>query len=143
MRKRISGGDAQRHVLDHARRPLVRKRISGGDAQRRSDWQDVVERWRESGQSVRAFCRAEGLREWTFYFWRRKLAHRGHRAQRQPGIRSPGATFLPVKLVRDDPGGAAPGIEIVLPHGRVVRVRAGFDRQALAEVLAVLEARPC
>lgn len=121
----------------------MRKRISGGEAQKRRYWQDVVGRWRESGQSVRAFCRAEGLREWTFYFWRRELARRGHRVDRQPGLRSPGATFLPVKLVRDEPGGAAPGIEIVLAHGRVVRVRAGFDREALAEVLAVLEGRPC
>jgi hypothetical protein len=35
------------------------------------------------------------------------------------------------------------GVEIVLTHGRSVRVRAGFDRQMLADVLAVLEARPC
>ena len=84
----------------------MRKRISGGEVQRQSYGQDVVGRWRESGESVRAFCRAEGLRESTFYFWRRELARRGHRVDRQPGIRSPGATFVPVKLVRDDPGGA-------------------------------------
>lgn len=121
----------------------MKKRISGGDPQRRSYWQDVVRRWREGGQSVRAFCRAEGLRESAFYFWRRELACRGHRARRQPGSASPGPAFLPVKLVRDNPAEAAQGIEIVLTHGRVVRVRAGFDRQALADVLAMLEVRPC
>jgi hypothetical protein len=35
------------------------------------------------------------------------------------------------------------GVEIVLAQGRTVRVRPGFDRQALADVLAVLEGRPC
>ena len=38
---------------------------------------------------------------------------------------------------------ATHGVEIVLAHGRTVRVRAGFDRQTLADVLAVLEVRPC
>jgi hypothetical protein len=38
---------------------------------------------------------------------------------------------------------APDGVEIVLAQGRTVRVRAGFDRATLAEVLAVLEARPC
>jgi hypothetical protein len=35
------------------------------------------------------------------------------------------------------------GVEIVLGSGRVVRVPPRFDRQTLADVLAVLEARPC
>ena len=34
-------------------------------------------------------------------------------------------------------------MEIVLGQGRTVRVQTGFDRQTLADVLAVLEARPC
>jgi len=35
------------------------------------------------------------------------------------------------------------GVEIILGQGRTVRVQAGFDRQTLAAVLAVLEVRPC
>ncbi len=38
---------------------------------------------------------------------------------------------------------ATRGVEIVLAQGRTVRVPTGFDRQTLAEVLAVLEVRPC
>ena len=33
-----------------------------------------MRRWREGGQSVRTFCRAENVRESAFYFWRRELA---------------------------------------------------------------------
>ena len=65
----------------------MKKRIRHGDPQRRSYWEEVVRRWREGGQSVRAFCRAEELRESAFYFWRHKLARGGHRT----GKRVPGA----------------------------------------------------
>jgi hypothetical protein len=38
---------------------------------------------------------------------------------------------------------AASGVEIILAHGCTVRVRSGFDRQTLVDVLTVLEVRPC
>jgi transposase-like protein len=165
----------------------MKKRIRRGDPQRRRYWEEVVRRCREGGQSVRAFCRAEELRESAFYFWRRKLA----RGSRRTGKRVPdavdgsqfqsrpaaptsrsstrvsprhGATpsFLPVHVVgpasrpvptnaaRRCPSGARPGaaeadrgVEIMLGQGCTVRVQAGFDRQTLAAVLAVLEVRPC
>ena len=146
----------------------MKKRIRRGDPQKQTYWEAVVRRWRESGQSVRAFCRVEGLRESAFYFWRRKLTRRGQRTRGRgaaaangsqpqarsamPALRSPrhGATpsFLPVHVVGPtsecpDMAEATRGVEIVLAQGRTVRVRAGFDRQTLADVLAVLEARPC
>jgi hypothetical protein len=34
-------------------------------------------------------------------------------------------------------------LEIALADGLVIRVRPGFDWQTLADVLAVLEVRPC
>ena len=67
--------------------------------------------------------------------------------------RDPATSFLPVQVVESpnpflgaaEPGQplAGQGVEIVLAQGRRVRVQAGFDRQTLAAVLAVLEARPC
>ena len=119
------------------------KRISGGDPQRQNYWQDVVRRWQKGGQSVRAFCQAEGLRESAFYFWRRRLAGRRPRVRRPPQASLPRPAFLPVQLLQDHPAPATHEIEIVLRHGRAVHVRAGFDRQTLADVVAVLEAQPC
>jgi transposase-like protein len=151
----------------------MKKRIRHGDPQRRSYWEEVVRRWREGGQSVRAFCRAEKLRESAFYFWRRKLTRGGRRSGKRvpdavdgshfqsrlatPTSRSSqrvsprhGATpsFLPlhvVGLAGSCPGAAEAdrGVEIILGQCRTVRVQAGFDRQTLAAVLAVLEVRPC
>lgn len=158
----------------------MKKRIRRSDPERRQHWEEVLRRWREGGQAVRAFCRAEGVQESAFYFWRRELARRdlrtaGHNSQAarddlgreeivaparrtsrapvaapapRPASRKPARprdspSFLPVRVVGPDVSQAACGVEIVLAHGRIVRVGAGFDRQTLADVLAMLEARPC
>jgi transposase-like protein len=141
----------------------VKKRIRHGDPERRRYWEEMVRRCRDSGQSVRAFCRAEGLRESAFYFWRRKLTQ-GGRAKAESGSlpqapavqsakpvlarQNPKPSFLPVHLVGPAsgcPGVAetAHGVEIILGPGCTVRVQAGFDRQTLADVLAVLEVQSC
>jgi transposase-like protein len=65
-------------------------------------------------------------------------------ASKRPSLpRCSTPSFLPVRVVEGPAAEAVGGVEIVLAHDRAVRVRAGFDRQTLAEVLAVLEARPC
>jgi hypothetical protein len=130
-------------------------------------WEEVVRRWRESGRSVREFCHSAGLRESAFYFWRRRLVRRdrqvggtrspaeaigatsaARRSKRASPLPCPPPSFLPLRVVEPSVTEAGPplavgGVEIVLGQGRTVRVRAGFDRQTLAEVLAMLEARPC
>lgn len=50
------------------------------------EWRAIVERWAGSGMSVRAFCRARGLSEPSFYAWRRTLAARD-RAMRDGAAR--------------------------------------------------------
>jgi len=139
-----------------------------GDPQRQDYWRELVRRWKESGRSVREFCRAEGLRESAFFFWRRRLggcsgsagtaSKRRHKASRLASARQSPAglsllrrntpSFLPVRVTasagdRPAAAGALPAVEIILARGRTVRVRAGFDRQTLADVLAVLEAPSC
>jgi hypothetical protein len=37
------------------------------------DWKKVFEKWRESGDSQRGFCRKEGITFSTFTYWRKKL----------------------------------------------------------------------
>ena len=135
----------------------------GGDSARRRYWREVVERWRQSGQSVRAFCEAEGVKEAAFYWWRQRLARRRPgqgRARHQqdsgpPGKRADGsksatgpdrqdaARFLPLQVTIDQARQPSSGVEIHWANGRSVRLCRQFDRQTLVEVLAVLEARPC
>lgn len=48
-------------------------RPAGSRSEREQHWRNVMERWRQSGLSVRAFCQAEGVNPPTFYWWRRQL----------------------------------------------------------------------
>lgn len=92
-------------------------------------WQHQLHLWRRSGLSVRRFCARHGLSEPSFYFWRRRLEPK-HPA------------FLPVRVVADTAPSSIP-VEVVLGNERRVRVRAGFDRNLLLQVVETLEGRPC
>ena len=124
-------------------------------------WRGHVAAWQRSGQSVRAYCRAEGLSEPSFYSWRRLLAERGlgaaggtecaggggasgqpAAARRQPADAVAISPFVPVRLVTEATTPTA-AVEVVLRGGRVVRVAAGFAAQTLREVVAALEDLPC
>jgi hypothetical protein len=144
-------------------------------------WRRTVRRQGRSGLSVRAFCQKQGVREAAFYFWRRELVRReaAEGAAKLALAERPGAAFVPVRLA-GIPAASAAGeavgravrageaaaavwrhgpasvpdagrIEIILSGGGRVHVAPPVDRQALADVLAVLsevgpggeEARPC
>ena len=141
----------------------MKKRVRQGGSERQMYWEEAMRRWKESGQSVRAFCHNEGVRESAFYFWRRELAQRSqstdavrksrppasplttasHSSERASARHSSAPSFLPVRVVEDVAAEATNGVEIILAHGCTVRVRSGFERQTLVDVLAVLEVRPC
>jgi transposase len=112
-------------------------------------WRGHLAAWRRSGQSVRAYCAAQGLSEPSFYSWRRVLTRperrRGKTAAGDGTPSTAGFTqpslFVPVRLVEDTTPAAA--IEVVLRGGRVLRVAAGFVAQTLREVVAALEDLPC
>jgi hypothetical protein len=61
------------------------KKQTERELQRQSRWQEVVRGQSLSGQSVRAYCKAAGIEESAFYWWRRELAQRGlQRGDRAP-----------------------------------------------------------
>ena len=100
-------------------------------------WRRAVAEWRRSGVTVRDYCSVESLAETAFYYWRRELARRD--GQAREGRRKGRPLFVPVQVRHETGSAARPLIEIVLSGGCVVRVRRGFDRQLLADVLALLE----
>lgn len=136
------------------------KRGRSGDPGKARRWRELVGRWQASGQTVREFCRSAEVRESAFYWWKRRLARRhagrgldrdaqASLPSRPADVRSSAASgdrpspggFLPVQVIMDQAMGS--GVEIHWDNGRTVRLHRGFDRQTLAEALAVLEARPC
>lgn len=81
----------------------------------------------ESGESLAAFARREGLSSERLYRWRAKLTKQAFvEIQRGP-------------VVTED-GGV---LEVVVATGRVVRVPSNFNASALQRLLAVLEADVC
>jgi hypothetical protein len=65
------------------------------------DWRRRIEDQRASGQSVRAWCLANGTREHSFYWWRARLGlsaeNRRRRARRK---RSAEASYSPVAFAK-------------------------------------------
>jgi len=97
---------------------------------RREYWQGVLARQASSGLSVKTFCAREHVSYQSYFVWKRKF--------REEPVQAKGAmTFAPVTVVAEAPAGTG-GMEILLPGDRRVVVHAPVDRQALADVLAVL-----
>jgi transposase len=114
-------------------------------------WRRTIRDQQRSGLAVRAFCLREGLKDWTFRWWRQELARRDRetsaasRGEQQGEPTESVPAFLPVRVADLEailPRQPSP-IEIVLTTGPVVRVPFGFDPSTLGQILAVLEGRPC
>ena len=103
------------------------------DRKKETFWRRMVRAQSGSGVSVRGWCRKHGLSEAGFHWWRRELARRD--------VERP--TFVPVRVMEDDPASTRGRIDIVLPGGRRVQVSGPVDRAMLADVLAVVEGRGC
>ena len=98
----------------------------------RQSWIDRLQRFASSGLSVTAFCRSEGVSYQSFYYWKHQLA-----AQPTPAADQP-PRLLPVHLL------AAPTpVEVVLPHGTVLRLCPGCDLAFVRSLLDILGDTPC
>jgi transposase-like protein len=110
-----------------------------GRGDRERYWHGLLQTWRQSGLTVRAFCEQQDVSEPSFYTWRRALQNR---AATTPD-------FVPVRIIPEP--AAEPttqrrmgDVELVLADGRLLRVGPGFDAATLKRVLVVLaEGQPC
>jgi transposase-like protein len=39
-----------------------------------NQWQDLINHWEQSGQTIKQFCRTQGISEASFYLWRKRLS---------------------------------------------------------------------
>ena len=101
-------------------------------------WRVVLERWRRSGESVRSFCREEGVSEFSFYRWRKRFG-----AEEREGSRFAAVELVESRGLEGSGEGSANGVEVVLREGRVVRVSRGFDAETFRRVLMELEGMGC
>jgi len=89
--------------------------------------------WRESGQTIRGFCREEGLVESAFHFWKRELLGSAGKGAARSDPSAP--RFVPVSA--SGPMAAPLTLEF---HGATLRIEAGVDAQLLRTVLESLRA---
>ena len=66
------------------------KRVRLSKADREAFWRRQFDDWRQSGQTITAFCRVHGLAESAFHLWNREL-----RLQTKPGQSTTNARRLP------------------------------------------------
>jgi transposase-like protein len=108
--------------------------MSGHNPDRVRIWRATIDAWKQSGQSVNAFCRDHNLTRSNFDRWRRILAA-------EPGTSAHGkpssATFVPVRVV------AEPMAEVVLRSGVVVRLPLGAAPEAVTRLVAAVGAASC
>lgn len=97
----------------------------------------VLSAWRKSGLRLETFAKERGLVPQRLRFWRDKLEGKSS----EPASASPLA-LLPVQVT--EPAPAAPTkrgepVAIYLRSGHIVKVGRGFDEEAFARVVALLE----
>ena len=76
-------------------------------------WRPLIETWRRSGRTQKAFCREHDLKYDQFVYWRRKFAQRDGEPK---GRRS--SALVPVTCTSS---AVAHGLSLVLPSGIELR----------------------
>ena len=103
--------------------------------ERAAKWRRRFDEQRASGLSVVAWCREQGVEKNTFYGWRKRLSV-------SPAVSAP--QFIAVAMDCPVESPTPVSASLTLRIGRVaVEVASGFDPALLADVLNILESRPC
>ncbi len=91
---------------------------------------EMVERFRGSGQTRRAFCESEGIAKSTLDWWLRKS--KGGSVSRKKRV-----TFREVALVSSGGSGVAENwaMEVVNPQGWTIRSRQALSVEEMARLL--------
>ena len=114
------------------------------DAEGSRKWLELLETWRGSGKSLRAFAREREVSYWRLQYWRRKSEAAAAKPSKAKKPKPPVSKGGALKLIPLDRGlvGAAGmaggGIVVRLGGDIAVEVKAGFDAATLAAVVATL-----
>jgi transposase-like protein len=125
------------------------------DPERERFWRRTIGVWERSGKTIRSFCEAAGVSEWSFYAWRRELRRRSgegeakapKNARRRRVTRtgrkasSWGPTFLPLTVTAS--AGPPRGVIELEHRGTVIRVSDEIESEALTRVLQAIGQAAC
>jgi hypothetical protein len=91
------------------------------------EWAERIAAQQRSGITVKQFCKENGLTEYSFYAWRKRLQQSG-----------PVRFALVERSPRRQERTTEPVLELVLATGERLRIGAGVDITTLRTVLDVL-----
>ncbi len=91
------------------------------------EWAERIAAQQRSGISVKQFCKEQGLTEYSFYAWRKRLQESG-----------PVRFALVERSARRQELGTEAALELVLRTGERLRIGTGVDITTLRTVLDVL-----
>ena len=91
--------------------------------------------WRKSGQSIERFAKERGIVPQRIRWWKSKLEGSNTALIR---TQSPLA-LLPVQVTEAAPPKRGEPVAVYLRSGHIVKVGRGFDEEAFARVVALLE----
>lgn len=110
------------------------RRVSRRRYWREDDARVVVDGWRTSGETLKAFCRRNGLKQGRVQRWSRRLESKTEQHPEE-------LKFHPVDVVESHSRSAERDLEVELGGGETVRVAPGFALEDLRRVLAALDER--
>ena len=93
------------------------------------EWAERIATQQRSGMSVKQFCKEQGLTEYSFYAWRKRL-------QKKEPVRF---ALVDRGAARQEPSTEV-ALELVLATGERLRIGAGIDPATLRTVLDALRA---
>jgi hypothetical protein len=91
------------------------------------EWTERIAAQQSSGTSVKQFCKEQGLTEYSFYAWRKRL-------QKKEPVRF---ALVDRRAARQEPATEA-ALELVWATGERLRIGAGVDATTLRMVLEAL-----
>ena len=96
----------------------------------RQRWLERIHAWEQSGLTQKAFCKQHRLGLASLQRWRRKS--KTEQTSHNPGP----VAFLPVSLKETNPA----NLTVVINDDLRIEIPAGFDRNALRQIIEVLRA---
>ena len=96
---------------------------------KREEWAERIAAQQRSGMSVKRFCQEQGLTEYSFYAWRKRL-------QKEEPVRF---ALVERGAARQERATEA-ALELVLATGERLRIGAGVDAATLHTVLEAVRA---
>ena len=101
-------------------------------------WKMVLQTFKSSNLSIHQFCKQEGLAEWAFYSWRRKLIGRQPQKSVSPTTTPDNPAFIEVPVINQ----RLQPLELVLKGGHILKIPSGIDQGTINKVFSALKETP-